>query len=434
MKDFLLELENNFKITTKQVKEISLNFTEEIEKGLMHKESSLTMLPSFLKSPNGKEKGEFLTIDFGGTNLRILRVKLNGNRDYEILEKKSYPLRDPLKTYDYTSVDVDAKKLFDFIALKVKEVSKNITKNEIFLGHTFSFPCSQDCLDKACLIKWTKEIETSGVEGNDISILLQDALNAHELHNIKQAAIINDTVATLLVGAYQYPNVNIGSICGTGHNTCYLEKDYISKNNQMIINLESGNFNKLSFTKYDQELDLKSEKPGLQILEKMASGHYLGEIFRLITKDIFTNYEIKKVPPFSIYGSDLAILVLNNSSNIDDKINILTKKVGFNSKQINTEIINLSQKIADLLIKRSAKLVSASFLGIIHKTDKDLTKNHVIAIDGSLYEKMPYYSEYINQTFFDVLGNKASLIETKLIKDGSGVGAAIAASLAAKNF
>lgn len=37
------------------------------------------MLPSFVRAiPNGTEKGDFLALDLGGTNFRVLLIKLNG--------------------------------------------------------------------------------------------------------------------------------------------------------------------------------------------------------------------------------------------------------------------------------------------------------------------------------------------------------------------
>lgn len=37
------------------------------------------MLPSFVRAvPNGTERGDFLALDLGGTNFRVLRIKLSG--------------------------------------------------------------------------------------------------------------------------------------------------------------------------------------------------------------------------------------------------------------------------------------------------------------------------------------------------------------------
>lgn len=37
-------------------------------------------------------------------------------------------------------------------------------------------------------------------------------------------AILNDTTGTMMACAFQEPTCNIGVICGTGTNACYMEK------------------------------------------------------------------------------------------------------------------------------------------------------------------------------------------------------------------
>ncbi len=45
------------------------------------------------------------------------------------------------------------------------------------LGFTFSFPCYQEGLASARLVRWTKGFKCSGVEGEDVVQLLTDAIN-----------------------------------------------------------------------------------------------------------------------------------------------------------------------------------------------------------------------------------------------------------------
>lgn len=56
-------------------------FLENIEQGLSKSRSAtaaVKMLPSFVRSvPNGTECGTFLALDLGGTNFRVLVIKLN---------------------------------------------------------------------------------------------------------------------------------------------------------------------------------------------------------------------------------------------------------------------------------------------------------------------------------------------------------------------
>ena len=54
-------------------------FRSEMEKGLQgNADSTLKPLPSYLGLPTGDEQGEFITLDFGGTNVRAERVRTDG--------------------------------------------------------------------------------------------------------------------------------------------------------------------------------------------------------------------------------------------------------------------------------------------------------------------------------------------------------------------
>ncbi len=54
-----------------------------MEEGLSkdkYKTAAVKMLPSFVRSvPNGTEKGNFLALDLGGTNFRVLLIRLTGS-------------------------------------------------------------------------------------------------------------------------------------------------------------------------------------------------------------------------------------------------------------------------------------------------------------------------------------------------------------------
>jgi hexokinase len=47
------------------------------------------MLPTFVIGfPTGKEKGAYLAVDLGGTNLRVCHVELEGDGKFEITQTK----------------------------------------------------------------------------------------------------------------------------------------------------------------------------------------------------------------------------------------------------------------------------------------------------------------------------------------------------------
>jgi hexokinase len=64
------------KLDKSQLLSISESMLEQMQSGLNRQsDSSLLMLPSHLSSvPSGQEKGDFLALDLGGTNFRVLKV------------------------------------------------------------------------------------------------------------------------------------------------------------------------------------------------------------------------------------------------------------------------------------------------------------------------------------------------------------------------
>ena len=406
--------------TAAELAEIVDQFKQEMAAGFAGK-GYLKMLRSYISNATGQEMGQYITIDFGGTNIRIQIVELLGSGKTRIKAQRLFPLKDPDGAYDYTSPLTSAAELFDFIAAQIGELAE--TNRAYLLGHTFSFPCQQLSANRAILINWTKEIKTAGMEGQEITSLLEAALIRKNLHRVRPTAIINDTTGTLLTAAYRYPQASIGSICGTGHNTCYLEPLEPSTGVPMIINLESGNFNRIPLTPYDIALDQASEKPGQQLLEKAVAGHYLGEIARLILLDLWEQPMFQQ--PYALKTSDLSTFLGDNTLQFISPW--LQKNCHIPKPSL--EECGLLQTVARLVSTRSARLVAATYAGVLLHIDPELVLKHVIAVDGSLFEKMPYYQENIEQALADIFGEKAKGISLVLAKDGSGTGAAIAAAV-----
>ena len=116
-------------------------------------------------------------------------------------------------------------------------------------------------------------------------------------------ALMNDTESTLLSHAYINPATRLSLIWGTGMNMAvYLPlsafpaapvklgerpRNWMQQARSVIVNTEVSMFGAKVFPtcSADQELDKNALHPGLQPLEQMTSGRYLGEIFRLILVD-----------------------------------------------------------------------------------------------------------------------------------------------------
>jgi hexokinase len=139
------DLEHKFILNKIALKPIVQGFVDELNTGLTTPSTKLaTMIPSFVtKLPTGNEKGTFLSLDMGGTNLRISAVELKGHGEVEVLELKRVASKE-LKTgegsefFDWIAdtmdelVHVKAKHLFSAEQLEGKET--------LALGICWSFP------------------------------------------------------------------------------------------------------------------------------------------------------------------------------------------------------------------------------------------------------------------------------------------------------
>lgn len=182
------------------------------------------------------------------------------------------------------------------------------------LGFTFSFPVHQIGINKGTLIRWTKGFNIADAVGQDVCALLQKEIDLLGLP-VRVAALVNDTVGTLMARSYSSPGKTgtlLGAIFGTGTNGAYVEKlskitkdmegDFDKSTGEMVVNTEWGSFDNglkvLPNTKYDQQLDKDSVNPGIQMFEKRISGMFLGEILRVILADIM------KSPSIALFRDD----------------------------------------------------------------------------------------------------------------------------------
>lgn len=419
---------DEFTVGPAQLREVASNFRQDLKLGLKDpNESSLRMLRSYVGLPTGKETGEFLALDFGGTNVRVSRIKLLGAGRFEVIKKVGKPLIIPGE-YDYIGAKSTAKEMFDFLASLIDEAVDKDHETKFYLGHTFSFPSNQTDLYNAELIIWTKEFKTPGVEGKVVNDLLKEALARFELTNVEPISVINDTVAVLLSAAYQHPDTFIGSIYATGQNNCYVESSINDPNNAgiggMILNLESGNFMKLTPNRLDQEFDEMSEKPGEQRLEKMVSGRYMGELFGMALSELFN----EKGKNYGFTSIDLSSILMDDTIDGDRIAAIIKDKTG---KDIDNEECAKIKQLATAMVIRSARLVTATYVGMIwHRAGENKISRQHIAVDGSVYEKMPLVQENINRALSELLGEDAAKVDTILDNGGSGLGAAISAAMA----
>uniref|UniRef100_A0A158Q6C7 Phosphotransferase n=1 Tax=Dracunculus medinensis TaxID=318479 RepID=A0A158Q6C7_DRAME len=421
-----------------------------MEKGLDSKTAKIAavkMLPSYVRStPNGKEKGNFLALDLGGTNFRVLLITIDGRESTMV--GKIYRVPDHIMKGTGTA-------LFDRIAECLAEfMEENNLKGakKLPLGFTFSFPCSQEGLTCAKLITWTKGFNASGVENEDVVKLLREACQRRKDIDIDVVAVLNDTVGTLMACAFKENTCQIGVIVGTGSNACYMEKlsrceklkDLLSRNDglpdEMIINMEWGAFGDdgaLDFvrTRFDIEVDNSTINAGKQLFEKMISGMYMGEIVRVVLvhlakENLIFSGNYQAISEQHSFPTKYVSEIENDMCQDDDKayqktLQIL-EDIGIERPTIH-DCVNVGY-VCTLVSRRAAYLCAAGLATILKRIKKPFV---TIGVDGSVYRFHPTFPHLLEQKIYDLVDID---LEFKLMlsEDGSGRGAALVAAVASR--
>ncbi|KAG2228655.1 hypothetical protein INT48_003161 [Thamnidium elegans] len=447
---YMRDIIEQFTVDTNYLNQIRDRFIKEMDKGLEKNGATLAMIPSYVEGR--KEEGHFLALDLGGTNLRVVLVTLLGEGKFKTVSSKSR-VSDELKIGPM-------RNLCDYIAECVDtfltEQGLEDQETELNLGYTFSFPVLQSKINRGILSTWTKGFACTGAAGKDPVLLLQDALLRKHVP-VKVSALVNDTVGTLLSNAYNKPDTLAGLILGTGANGAYIEKmSNIKKwkggkttSDEMIINMEFGAFDNerkiLPLTRFDNKLDRESINPHSQIYEKMISGMYLGEISRNVLTDMIDRELLLKRDEhtsiawskdisrhWSFETAFMSNIEADNSKDFTNTKEILDTNL--NLHDITTTEAKFIKKICELVGKRAARLAAASIAAIVEHTGV-AEKGCDIGIDGSLYEFYPSFEARMYEALEEMLPEIKDLhntIRLGLARDGSGVGAALTACVAAR--
>jgi hexokinase len=366
------------------------------------------------------------------------------------------------------------------------------------LGFTFSFPVHQIGINRGTLIRWTKGFNIPDAVGQDVCALLQKEIDLLRLP-VKVAALVNDTVGTLMARSYTSPGKTgtlLGAIFGTGTNGAYVEKlskitkpmegEYDATTGEMVVNTEWGSFDNgmkvLPSTIYDEILDKDSVNPGIQMFEKRISGMFLGEILRIVLVEMMKTPGIplfrddsstvsESSPLFKQWAVDSSILSIaeaDNSEGLSSLRQEIEKSLGVSAASF--EDAQAVKEISHAIGKRAARLAGVAVGAIVLQTGrltpgtpdtskaatlqkiKDLELGDAkpaatvsvegedggivdIGVDGSLVEFYPGFEDYMRDAL-RVMGGIGAAGEKRIrigiAKDGSGVGAALIALVAAK--
>eukprot|EP00501_MAST-03F_sp_TOSAG23-6_P001292 GSMAST32.ASY1.ANO1.1340.1 assembled CDS len=382
-----------FTVSDEMLRRLKSAFLVEMQAGLDGvKGCTMKMLPSYVdKLPTGGESGTFWALDLGGTNFRVVRV----------------PLSEASGCYGEMS---DHKVSLSQQAL-TGSADDLFARTGDLLSFTFSFPVNQTSINTGTLMEWTKGFSTV-----DVSVV----------------AMVNDTVGTLMSCAYERADCRIGAILGTGSNACY---NINTDSKYMVINMEWGGFAVLPLTAIDDEIDSVSPNKGRQRFEKLISGLYIGEMVRLLLRDLahsgmFSSSFSKSWQKNEFLFWEKKATISNSNMAFQTKeaarIELVLEQHGIDCTTALISDFQLIQDACSAISTRSARLAAIGIAAIIEKMKNNTDGRGLcsVGIDGSVFEKYPKFKSRM-EAALDAVGCKCSLV---LAQDGSGKGAALVAA------
>ncbi|GAM39859.1 hexokinase [Talaromyces pinophilus] len=405
----LKRLEEMFIVDREKLKLITQHFVEELKKGLTDDGGDIPMNVTWsFGYPTGHETGSYITIDMGGTNVRVCNVVLTDGKGGVDLVQEKFVMPEGLKKSN-------AEKLWDFLAdctAKFLQKHKPGTKEVLPLAFTFSFPLTQPNIRSGILQRWTKDFDVDGVEGEDVVPQLEKAFKKRNVP-VRIVAVVNDTTGTLIASAYKDPHMKIGSIFSTGVNAAYMEvcgaipkikHCGLPPDLEVAINTEYGAFDNsqkvLPRNPFDCIVDENSSRPGQQLYEKMVAGLYIGEMLRLVLLDLYERNHIFR-------GQDVSYLRQKNSidslflSTVEENKSDALHDIAFilnsalNIKAIDYEL-KVTRYLTELIATRSARLYSCGIAAISKKKGLDACHLSDVIAEPYNQNRMRFRSQLTN--------------------------------------
>ena len=395
-------------------------FLEEMNAGLEGKESSLAMIPTYISVGAGKPKPEsVIVLDAGGTNMRRALVTF-GEGEPVISDFLAVPMPGSLKPITK-----------DEFLTQVAELIIPLADRSRKVGFCFSYVTEIQPDRDGRLVAFCKEVEVYGSDGMLVGQSLKEKLAEMGAGDDFSFTILNDTAACLMGGLARAGSTEhdgaAGLIIGTGTNTCYSEKGgnigKLKNAADMIINMESGCFDKALRGESDILFDAGTTIPGDHAFEKMFSGAYHGGVMT-VTAGLAAREGL-----FSDKFRD----ALENSAGFEmPEIDEFLKAprgegrlAGLCADENDEETLRC---IIDRSFERAAKLVCGNIAAVMLKCDGGVKAPFMVTADGSAFQKSllfrPKLERWVKEYIVNKLGRKVVFTEAA---DGNLLGAALSA-------
>lgn len=355
-----------------------------IKKGLLMPCVGMPMIPTYLYNDGDIPLYEpVAVIDAGGTNFRSALVCFDGDG----IQLSHYHQR----KMPGTDRAVDWQEFIAFIAESISPLMECTDK----IGFCFSYSATITPELDGIVHRIDKEVVINNSEGQKIAQSLQNELKARGFAG-KRLVILNDTIAVLLGGTSSLNKADycgfIGQVSGTGTNTCCaLPNNAIAKlsglepSKAMLLNMESGMYDRLPRGELDELLDARSNNPGEKLLEKMSSGAYLGELAKSI---------LIKAGEVSLVSSETAENIQSVDKLDTSLLDAWTRNKNPSELIVNSEDFDFARTVGFELIARSAACMCTILIGlasVMAENGADMLKPVCVCAEGSLVRKSLYY-------------------------------------------
>ncbi|CAD6582885.1 MAG: hypothetical protein ASARMPRED_001094 [Alectoria sarmentosa] len=442
------------------------------------------MLPSFnYELPTGQERGTYLALEVGGSNLRMALVELNGrNLGMRMRRTEHFPIDTAIR-------QLKAYEFFDWMAERVRELlgveaesAGHIEGNGLLpMGVAWSFPLDQTSIRSGNVLGMGKGFQCSEhLIGRDLGEIITKACQhavftpsyvhflgfnadsfALQKLNVRLDAIVNDSSSALLARAYLDPATRLATILGTGMNAAvHLPAAALDSSkfrsrlpsvgtiSHVLTNTELSMFGKNIFptTRWDDILNRAHVLPDYQPFEYLVAGKYIGEIVRLIiveatqTARLFSGLLPPSLgnDPYTVDTKDLAFIDIDTSHGLAASRSLFYERHPSPHLPSEKDIMFIKDVVKRVSTRSIAYFTTGIHaLTVVLQRLETIDMGHVtIGCDGSIINNYPGFMEGAQEMLDQMIGldkleaGKRVILERTT--DSAVLGAAVAGAMAAR--
>lgn len=407
--------------------------------------SKNSMLSTYSYTPTGKEHGNYLAIDLGGSTLRVAVISV-ANCKTQTVAESSWLIKDSEKVMNEV--------FFNTIASRIKEVLQSqqviSTSELIHCGVTWSFPLTQTAPNNGILENVGKGYQLPLYsKGQDLKKLIEKSCTLYKLE-VSVDAIINDSISVVVAGKFLHDS-QIGIVLGTGTNSSIsvpqallpAHKRSLIGHDECLMNTELSFFGshlqplvnrfdilidkrwKLNFNEVVTPHMDTSLYGVFQPLELMTGGRYISELVRL---ELLENCQLgllgfgaTSLP--SEYTLDTqCICNIHEKSNFD----LFSKLYSVSLTEPDKLVIS---QIIERVISRAVYVLGLSIVALLRILLKDSKSQGEVRI-GFVGSILQHFHRYRHDLEDFVNSEQSHKVKLLYIENSSVNGAAIAAASA----